>query len=136
MNQRLRSRRVLIVTRNADQASRARQSLLRRRCEVEIHGAQDGSEARGWLTARRDDFTDRECPDLIVLDLGSPASGVLDCLCALKEDEALRAVPVIVVASSLPDDGVRAAYRAGAASCLPRVSTRVYETYLFHRRPP
>lgn len=111
---------MLIVTRNADQASRARQSLLCRMCEVEIHAAQDGSEARGWLSARRDDLTARECPDLIMLDLGSPASGALECLCALKQDEALRAVPVIVVAPLLPDDDVRAAYRAGAASCLPR----------------
>ncbi|MFD8075068.1 response regulator [Streptomyces sp. NPDC059718] len=53
-------------------------------------------------------------PDLIVLDLNMPRMNGHELLSILKNDEELRAVPVVVLTTSAAPDDVAGAYRQHA----------------------
>lgn len=64
--------------------------MVGKRLEIEgfqVSIAMDGEEALVKVTAER--------PDLIILDLMLPKKSGLDVCAALKQDEALRRVPII-----------------------------------------
>lgn len=58
--------------------------------------AKDGAEALG--------IASREKPDLLLIDLNMPRMGGEELLAALKQDPALKAIPVVVVSSVAGDD--------------------------------
>jgi DNA-binding response OmpR family regulator len=59
-------------------------------------------------------IVEREKPDLILLDLMLPGKDGLAVLHELKENEASRSIPVIVVSGKEAQDQVRQAMMAGA----------------------
>ncbi len=77
--------------------------------------APDGETAMRML--RREDPFDA-CPrfDLVLLDLNLPGFSGFDVLRAMKHDESLCLVPVVVLSSSNAERDVRASY-AGHANC-------------------
>lgn len=68
------------------------------------------------MAARRGDHGEAPRPDLVVLDL--PSTGGFSVLQAVKSDPALRALPVVVLASSLSRSDLVAAYEQHANACL------------------
>ncbi len=115
-----RSNRVLMVEDEAGDARLLRLAMRRNGFTAEIDQVCDGYEALHYL--RRDDpqrpHTVR--PDLILLDLKMPGLGGLELLALIKQDEELRAIPVVVVSSSLLEVDVRSAYQLGVAGYLPK----------------
>jgi adenylate cyclase len=92
--------------------------LLRRLLETighEVEEAGDGNEALERL--RRADAPDI---DVILLDLEMPGLNGHDTLAALKADEALRDLPVIVISSIDELASVVRCIEAGAADYLPK----------------
>lgn len=75
----------------------------------DIARADDGIEALAYL---RDPEHAR--PDLIVLDLNMPRMNGRELLAVLKEDAALRTIPVVVLTTSATPDDVSAAYQRHA----------------------
>jgi len=74
---------------------------------------RDGEEALDYLY-RRGDYNDpakSPRPDLILLDLKLPKIDGLEVLKIIKEDEALKEIPVVVLTSSTDERDVHAAYR-------------------------
>ena len=57
-------------------------------------------------------------PDLIFLDLKMPGKGGLETLEAIKQTEAVRAIPVVVITTSALASDIAAAYHLGAAGYL------------------
>ncbi|WP_079032285.1 response regulator [Streptomyces specialis] len=57
---------------------------------------------------------ERARPDLIVLDLNMPRMNGRELLAVLKEEEALKMIPVVVLTTSAAPDDVAAAYRRHA----------------------
>jgi CheY-like chemotaxis protein len=67
--------------------------------EHEIHVAHDGHEALQFLR-RQGRFTDAPRPDLVLLDLNMPRMDGRQVLAAVKADETLRKIPIVVLTTS------------------------------------
>jgi CheY-like chemotaxis protein len=75
-----------------------------------LHVARDGVEALKRLR----DAAPGERPDLILLDLNLPRKDGREVLHDLKEDGALRQIPVLVLSTSQAEQDVAQCYRLGA----------------------
>lgn len=76
-------------------------------CNISV--AHDGVEALELLR-QRGEFTDPPVPQLILLDLNMPRMDGRQFLEAVKQDEALRAIPVVMLTSSRSPTDVRECY--------------------------
>jgi CheY-like chemotaxis protein len=65
----------------------------------EIHVAHDGQEALDFLR-RQGKFGEAPRPDLVLLDLNMPRMDGRQVLAAVKTDEELRKIPIIVLTTS------------------------------------
>ena len=70
---------------------------------------EDGMAALDYL---RD--SENPKPDLIVLDLNMPRMNGRELLAIIKEDQALRTIPVVVLTTSAAPDDVTGAYQSHA----------------------
>lgn len=84
---------------------------------VSIHVVQDGEEALVYL---RGDRADRSHPDLILLDLHLPKLHGLEVLRQIKEDEALRRIPVIVFTSTQKEEEFVKVYDLQGNCCVAK----------------
>jgi CheY-like chemotaxis protein len=98
---------VLLVEDDPGDVLMITEALERSRRPPELHVAGDGQEAldvlRGTLR-----------PDLILLDLNMPRMDGRETLAALKGDERLRAIPVVVFTTSEAETDVLASYQRHA----------------------
>lgn len=85
------------------------------RIMVDLHQVFDGYEALEFLRRHGPRFLDAPHPDLILLDLNMPRMGGLDFLAAIKQDPALRDIPVVVLSTSHAKSDMTAALNLGAA---------------------
>lgn len=113
-----RSRCILLVEDNPDDAALTVGALRGNRIANEIVLAKDGAEARDFLFgvggyAGRDAC---EVPDLVLLDLRLPKIDGIDVLRRIRADDRTRSVPVVVLTSSAHEDDVVRAYDGGANS--------------------
>jgi two-component system phosphate regulon response regulator PhoB len=76
----------------------------------DVSVAQDGSE--GLCAART------KIPDLILLDIVMPEMSGMEVLIALKADESLKSVPVLIVTASAQKEEAEKAIEQGAAAYL------------------
>jgi CheY-like chemotaxis protein len=77
--------------------------------ERSIVQARDGVEALEYLQN-----PDARQPDLIVLDLNMPRMNGAELLAILKDDEQLKAIPVVMLTTSRAPEDVATAYRRHA----------------------
>lgn len=115
MNQRPQTRRLLIVEDEPGDARLMQLAIVTNGFASEMSSAADGREAMRCLRREGARWAGAVHPDLILLDLKMPGQGGLEFLAAIKQDEALRAIPVVVVTTSLLEADVRRAYELGAA---------------------
>lgn len=87
---------------------------------VDLHDVSDGHEALRFLLRQDARFAEAPRPDLILLDLKMPGLSGLDFLARVKQDQGLRAIPVVVVTTSALNEDVIAAYQCGAAGYVPK----------------
>lgn len=78
-----------------------------------VHVAADGADALDFLH-RRGRHTDAPRPDLILLDLNLPKIDGRAVLEAVKGDERLRQIPLIVITGSTDERDVVQSYRRHA----------------------
>ena len=86
----------------------AEEALRAGQLESQLTVEQDGQAA---LTRLR---TDAPLPDVILLDLNLPRMSGHEVLAEIKADDALRAVPVVVLSTSAAAEDVRRSYELGA----------------------
>jgi CheY-like chemotaxis protein len=101
--------RILLVEDDPADAMLVEEALLDGAQERSIVQVPDGVAALEHL---RD--PDRPRPDLIVLDLNMPRMNGAEMLKILKEDEDLRAIPVVVLTTSAASEDVTSAYSTHA----------------------
>lgn len=65
-------------------------------------------------------FLDQVLPDLIFLDYNMPGMNGLELLCALREREKMRRVPVFLYTSKLTPSLREKAYQLGVNGCLEK----------------
>ena len=106
-------KRILIIDDNQMLANVYRASLAGAGFAVEV--AHDGDSG---VTAAR-----RTPPDVVPLDMMMPRMNGLAVLAALRADETLRGVPVIVCSNSYTPDRMDTLWQAGATQVLAKAST-------------
>lgn len=80
-----------------------------------IHHVRDGEEAMKYLR-NEPPYTDVERPDLILLDLNMPKMNGRAVLEAIRGDEDLKTIPVIILTTSTQDEDIIEAYGLAANS--------------------
>lgn len=107
--------RLLLVEDNPGDARLAREALRDGAIVSEMHHVADGDEALDFLY-RRGRFDRAARPDLVLLDLNLPGRDGRDVLATIKNDPALRAIPVVVLTTSQSDQEIERCY-ALQANC-------------------
>jgi len=103
---------VLIIDDSEDDILLTKMVLAKIRGKLRVNAARDGEEGLSFL--RRG----TELPALILLDLKMPRMGGLDVLHAIRADNRLRLIPVIIVTHSDLESDRETSYNCGANSFL------------------
>ena len=104
---------ILIVEDSPSDAFIVREALKQAKELSEVHSVPDGVEAMEFLH-RRGPYATVPRPDLILLDLNLPRKDGRELLAEIKNEEALKSIPVIVLTSSGADQDVSRAYNLHA----------------------
>lgn len=81
--------------------------------EVTVTICERGHEALAWLRA-----PGRHLPDVVLLDINMPGMTGFEVLRAMKDDPALRLIPVVMLTTSTSNQDVQQAYTLHASSYL------------------
>ncbi|GLY15376.1 two-component system response regulator [Kineosporia sp. NBRC 101677] len=91
------------------------EALERASTPPDLHVAGDGQAALEFLR-REGPHTGAPRPDLILLDLNMPRLDGREALTAIKAEERLRAIPVVVFTTSDAESDVLASYHRHASA--------------------
>ena len=109
---------VLLVEDNPHDAELALRALNRNNLANSIVHVTDGKEALDFLYARNA-YADRDKnnhPKVVLLDLKLPKVDGLEVLRTMKDDPALRPIPVVVLTTSREDSDLMTTYQLGVNS--------------------
>lgn len=108
---------ILLVEDNPDDAELTRRALKKHHFINHVFWVKDGAEALDFLYGRGS-FQDRSgiAPRLILLDFKLPKVDGIGVLKAIKSDEHLKHVPVVMLTSSREEKDLVEAYRLGVNS--------------------
>src|SRR6266498_3920735 len=111
---------VMLVEDNADHAELVIRTLEEHRIANRVRHFLDGQSALDYLF-HRGEYTDPATnvrPHVILLDLRLPRVDGIDVLKAIKEDDHLKSIPVVVLTTSEAEKDVYTAYTTHAPSSL------------------
>lgn len=111
---------VLLVEDNLDHAELVKRNLLDKNVANRITHVTDGQDAMNYLF-RRGAFADPSSsprPHLVLLDLRLPRVDGTEVLRAIKQDQHLKRIPVVVLTTSDAERDVAMAYDCHANSYL------------------
>jgi two-component system, chemotaxis family, response regulator Rcp1 len=100
---------ILLVEDNPGDARLTLEAFKEAKVINHLSVVSDGVEALAYLR-RQDRYASAATPDLILLDLNLPRMDGREVLAAIKEDAALRTIPVVVLTTSSSQDDVARAY--------------------------
>jgi len=90
---------ILLVEDNPGDVRLTVEALRDSKIQNRLHIAKDGIEAIAFLR-KKGGYTDAPHPDLILLDLNLPKMNGPEVLVEIKEDPALKHIPVVILTSS------------------------------------
>jgi two-component system response regulator len=111
-------RKILLVEDNADDEALTIRALKRNNIVNAIDVVRDGAEALDYMFCRGA-WSERDAhvlPQVVLLDLKLPKVGGLEVLKAIREDEKLRFLPVVILTSSTEEQDIVRSYGLGANS--------------------
>ncbi len=100
---------ILLVEDNPGDVVLMREALREAKMHNTLHVAPDGREALAFLR-HEGAYATAPRPGLILLDLNLPHLNGHEVLAAIKDDPALRRIPVVMLTTSDAPSDVRAAY--------------------------
>ena len=106
---------ILLVEDNPDDVEITQRALGKIRLANRLHVVRDGEEALKFLRHQGEfeDHAESPRPDLILLDLNLPKVNGKEVLAAIRHDENLATIPVIMLTASSRDEDVVESYRLG-----------------------
>ena len=110
---------VLLVEDDEDHVFLTRESFRDARLACDLHHVPTGIECMQFLR-REPPYADAPEPDLILLDLHMPRMNGFEVLEAIKADERLRHIPVVVMTSSSAEEDIRRVYQLQCASFITK----------------
>jgi CheY-like chemotaxis protein len=96
---------ILLVEDDPGDVLMTREALADSKLLNNLHVVDNGEDAMAHLAR-----TDLPRPDLILLDLNLPRMDGREVLAAIKQDEALKRIPVVVLTTSEAEDDVLRSY--------------------------
>ena len=106
---------ILLVEDSETDAELTIEALRSGRVRNEIHHVCDGEQALAFLR-QEGEFADAGRPDLVLLDLNMPRLDGRDVLKAMKDDESLKIIPVVVLTTSSQEHDILESYGLAANS--------------------
>jgi CheY-like chemotaxis protein len=100
---------ILLVEDNPADIRLIEEGLNETRVRNVLHPVTNGQQAIDFLF-RREEHADAPRPDLILLDLNLPGISGHEVLAAVKQDDGLRSIPVVVLTSSESEIEIKRAY--------------------------
>jgi two-component system, chemotaxis family, response regulator Rcp1 len=104
---------VLLVEDDPGDVELTREALKTVKMSIALHVVQDGDSALKYLK-QHPPYQSAVRPDLILLDLNLPKMSGREVLRAIKGDETLSSIPVIILTTSESDADIAACYYLGA----------------------
>jgi CheY-like chemotaxis protein len=100
---------ILLVEDNPGDVRLTIEALKEGKVRNHLSVARDGVEALAFLR-REGNFAGAARPDLILLDLNLPRKDGREVLAVIKEDAALRRIPVVVLTTSKAEEDILRTY--------------------------
>ena len=100
---------ILMVEDNPGDVRLTREALKDAKVLVSLNVATDGDEALKYLR-RQPPHEAVTRPDLILLDLNLPKRDGREVLAAIKSDDSLKCIPVVILTTSSAEEDVMRAY--------------------------
>jgi CheY-like chemotaxis protein len=104
---------ILLVEDNPGDSRLAQEALKDSKIRNTIHVAADGVEAMMFLN-RKGEWKKAPRPDLILLDLNLPRMDGREVLAAIKSDDDLKRIPVVILTTSKDEEDVLRSYNLHA----------------------
>ncbi|WP_225754144.1 response regulator [Actinotalea sp. Marseille-Q4924] len=100
---------VLLVEDDPGDVLMTREAFEENKVANRLAVVSDGAEAMQYLR-REGEYADAPTPDLVLLDLNLPRMDGREVLAAMKSDDALRSIPVVVLTTSEAEEDVLRSY--------------------------
>ena len=104
---------ILLVEDNPADADLTQEKMLQAKFINRLHVVEDGETALQFLY-KTGSFAEAPTPELILLDLNLPGIDGREVLAEIKQNDALRAIPVVVLTSSDADEDIVRSYKLHA----------------------
>jgi CheY-like chemotaxis protein len=104
---------ILLVEDNPGDARLTREALALSKVRNNLHHVRDGEEAVAFLR-RQNGYAHAPTPDLVLLDLNLPRRDGREVLEDIKNDAALKHIPVVILTSSQAEEDILRSYRLHA----------------------
>jgi CheY-like chemotaxis protein len=102
---------IMLIEDNAADVRLTVEALKETRVAIRLQVARDGVEAMRML---KEPNAATPRPDLILLDLNLPRKDGREVLQEIKQDDALRHIPVVILSTSQAEQDILQSYRLGA----------------------
>ena len=100
---------ILLVEDNPGDVRLTQEALRECKFYNNLHVVHDGVEALAFLR-QQDSYRDAPKPDLILLDINLPRKSGLEVLQEVKNDDAHKSIPVVILTTSQAEQDVFKAY--------------------------
>lgn len=110
---------ILLVEDDPADAGLTRAALSQARILCNLHHVADGVEALAFLR-QEGAYADAPVPHLMLLDLNMPRMGGREVLRAMRADEKLQRIPVVVLTTSDVEADIETSYNLGANSFITK----------------
>jgi CheY-like chemotaxis protein len=104
---------VLLVEDSPGDVRLTREALKDTKVHISLQVVSDGIEAMAYLN-REKNYVAAPRPDLILLDLNLPKKDGRDVLKEIKESDALKSIPVVILTTSASDADIDRSYQLHA----------------------
>ncbi len=111
---------ILMADDDDDDCLLAKKALEQSGLVAQLNFVKDGEELMDYLCERNDYECDVSKPDIILLDLNMPKMNGLEALKAIKSNQMLSHIPVIVLTTSKADHDICNSYSFGASSYITK----------------
>ena len=110
---------ILLAEDNPGDVKLTRKALEQGNLVNNLHVVNDGVEAMAFLH-NEGEYADKPRPDLVLLDLNMPRMSGREVLEAVKGDEELKRIPVVVLTSSEAEEDIVSSYEMHANAYLTK----------------
>jgi CheY-like chemotaxis protein len=111
---------VLLVEDNLGDVELTTLALEESKLSVNLSVVEDGVAALDFLRHQKQKYANVPHPDLILLDLNLPKKSGHEVLAAIKTDEALKRIPVVVLTTSQAEEDIVKAYNLYASGYITK----------------